>query len=95
MMDMQQQGCLTDQEIMDDILSSQKHITGMYDTYSCECVNQSLKSELLSIWKEEQQIQSDVFTEMQKRGWYAPKQAEQQQVEQTKTKFQNIASQLT
>ena len=36
----------------------------------------------------------DVFTEMQKRGWYAPPEAQQQMIDQTKTKFQNVAQSL-
>jgi len=85
---------MADREIMDDILSSQKHIAGVYNTFSCECVNQSLKGDFLDILREEQNIQSSVFAEMQKRGWYAPAPAEAQKVEQTKTKFQNISAQL-
>jgi len=90
-----QQFSMADHEIMDDVLSSQKHITGMYNTYSCECVNQSLKNEFLNILREEQTIQHGVFSEMQKRGWYAPGPAEAQKVMTAKTKFQNISTQLT
>lgn len=85
---------MADQEIMDDVLSSQKHIAGVYNTYSCECVNQNLKNEFLNILREEQNLQSNVFSEMQKRGWYAPAQAEVQKVNQAKTKFDTIATQL-
>ncbi len=90
----QQNFSMQDQEIMDDVLASQKHITGVYNSYSCECVNQTLKNEFLNILREEQSIQSNVFSEMQKRGWYAPAPAEMQKVNQTKTKFQSISSQL-
>lgn len=89
-----QQYTLTDQEMMDDVLSSQKHITGMYNTFSCECVNMSLKSEFLSILREEQEIQSDVFQQMQQRGWYAPAPAEAQKINDARSKYQTIGAQL-
>lgn len=84
----------TDREIMDDILSSQKHITGIYNTFSNECVNQQLQSDMLNILNDEHGMQFDVFSDMQKRGWYSPATAEQQKITETKTKFQNISSQL-
>ncbi len=84
----------TDKEIMDDILSSQKHITDVYNTYSNECVNQQLQNDMLNILKEEHNIQFSVFGEMQKRGWYNPCSAQAQMIDETKTKFENIATQL-
>ncbi|MEG0978522.1 MAG: spore coat protein [Oscillospiraceae bacterium] len=85
---------LTDQEIMEDILGSQKHITGTYNEYANECVDPMLRDDFLKILREEHNIQSTVYTDMQKRCWYSPKQAEQQMINQTKTKFKNIAQQL-
>ena len=84
----------TDREIMDDILSSQKHITGVYNTFSNECVNQQLQSDMVNILKEEHSIQFTVFNEMQKRGWYSPGAAQAQMINETKTKFEGIATQL-
>ena len=84
----------TDREIMDDVLSSQKHITGVYNTFSNECVNPQLQSDMLAILKEEHNMQFDVFTDMHKRGWYSPATAEQQKVTEAKTKFQGISAQL-
>ena len=80
----------TDKEILDDVLSSQKHIT----TYSNECVNQQLQDDMMKILKEEHTIQFNVFGEMQKRGWYNPCAAQAQMINETKTKFENIATQL-
>ena len=66
----------TDKEILDDILSSQKHI------------------DMLKILGEEHNMQFTAFGEMQKRGWYNPAQAQAQMINETKTKFENIATQL-
>lgn len=84
----------TDREIMDDILTSQKHITGVYNTFSNECVNQKLQDDMLKILKEEHTIQFNIFNDMQKKGWYNPTAAQAQMIDETKTKFENIANQL-
>lgn len=85
---------LTDREIMDDILTSQKHITSIYNTFSNECVNQNLQDDMLRILKEEHSIQFSVFSVMQKKGWYNPAAAQAQMINDTKTKFENISTQL-
>ncbi len=85
---------LTDREIMDDILTSQKHITGIYNTFSNECVNQKLQDDMMKILKEEHSIQFSVFSDMQKKGWYSPATAQTQMIDETKTKFENISKQL-
>lgn len=85
---------LSDREILDDILASQKHMTQIYNTYTNECKNSSLQSDMMNILREEHNIGSTVFTEMEKRGWYTPAAAPQVKVEETKTKFQGIADTL-
>ena len=84
----------TDREIMDDILTSQKHITGVYNSFSNECTNRQLQTDMLNILKEEHSIQYSVFDEMQKRGWYSPAAAQAQMITETKNKFENLANQL-
>jgi len=83
-----------EKDIMQDILSSQKHITGTYNTYANECVTPSLKSDFMNILNEEHQLQSDVFTEMQKRGWYTTEPADQNKMNQAKQKYQTEAATL-
>lgn len=85
---------MTDKEIMDDILSSQKFITDSYNTYSCECVNQQLRTDFLNILREEHNMQQAVFDQMKTRGWYCPPSAEQQKVSAAFTKFSNIQQSL-
>lgn len=90
----QTQPVLCDQDIMDDMLTAEKGLTGLLNTYANECVHQTLRNDMLNILRENHMIQADLFTEMQKRGWYSPQMAEQQMVNQTRTKFQNIAQNL-
>ncbi|MEG0753987.1 MAG: spore coat protein [Angelakisella sp.] len=82
-------GTFGDREMMDDLLSSQKGITGLYNTAANECASNGLKNEFMTILGEEHRIQMELFTEMNKRGWYPVEQAEQQKIQQTKDQFQN------
>ncbi|MCL2107076.1 MAG: spore coat protein [Oscillospiraceae bacterium] len=91
---MAQQQALQDKEILSDVLGSQKQITANFNMFSGECMDQSLKSDMLNILRDEQSIQSGVFAEMHKRGWYEPPPAQQQMVCQARTKFEGMAQQL-
>ena len=85
---------LSDREILDDLLASQKHIGTLYNTFASECKNAALESDMMNILREEHNLQSAVFTEMEKRGWYSPEPAWQLQIEETKVKFQNAGNSL-
>ena len=78
---------MQDKEMLHDSLSSQKEITGIYNTFTNECASTALRNEMLNILQDEHAIQADIFDEMQKRGWYPLKQADDQQIQEAKTKF--------
>ena len=89
-----QKHTLNDREILCDALSSEKFMTENYNNYANECASPSLMNEFIALLKEtmnllseEHQIQHDVFTEMQKRGWYQTQQAPADKVQQAKMKF--------
>ena len=83
-----------DQEILTDMLTSQKQATSHFNMMATECMDQNLKKDMLNILQDEQSMQSAVFFEMNKRGWYNPPPAEQQMVDQTRTKFEGISQQM-
>lgn len=87
-------GNLGDKEMMDDVLSGQKMITSIYNTFSNECTNDALRTDMLTILREEHNMQADVFNEMKKRGWYAPADADASAVQQAKAKYTGIQSSL-
>ncbi len=82
-----------DKEMITDALSSQKFITGTYNSFANECADDSLKSEFMNILQDEHSIQHQLFKEMQNRGWYPTQQADPNQIQQAKTKFTNQANQ--
>ncbi|MCL2088237.1 MAG: spore coat protein [Oscillospiraceae bacterium] len=90
-MNIQTNSHFDDKSMMNDALMTQKHITGTFNTFANECCTPKVRDEFMSILNEEHQIQSEVFTEISKRGWYQTQPAEQQKVDQAKTKFTNMA----
>lgn len=85
---------MQDRDLMEDLLSSEKAVTGSYNVFTNECSTAQVRDEFLNILNEEHQIHADVFSEMQKRGWYPMTNAEQQKIERAKQKFQNAKPQL-
>ncbi len=78
---------MTEKEMMEDGLSSQKLISSSYNTYANECASNQLRSTFLNILTEEQDLGAQIFEEMSDRGWYQVKQAEQSDIIKTKQKF--------
>lgn len=84
---------MQEKEMMEDVLSSQKAITGAYNNFANECASPEIRDEFLNILNEEHTIQAQVFDEMHKRGWYPTPPAEQQMIDQAKQKYQKTGSQ--
>jgi len=88
-----QDGCshgMSDKEVINDLLSSQKMSAEHCNTWANECINHQLKNDFLNILKEEQDIQFELFHEMQQRGWYPTKPARPEDVNNAKEKFQYV-----
>ncbi|MBQ1956248.1 MAG: spore coat protein [Clostridia bacterium] len=77
---------------MTDLLDSQKHITGVYNSYLCESSDQAVKSCLEQLLQDEHRIQQVLFEEMSTRGWYKTEKAEDTKVNETKMKFSSSVS---
>ncbi len=83
---------MSEKELTHDLLTSQKDITGVYNTSANESASPELRSTLLNILQEEHGIQATVFDQMQKRGWYPVTPAPQQKIDTAKQKFTNQAT---
>ena len=78
---------LTEKERMDDALTSQKYITGEYNTYVNEAATPEVKNLFLNILNDEHRIQHEVWEEMNTRGWYPVEKAEESKLQQAKQKY--------
>lgn len=88
---MNMQPGFSDKDILTDALSSQKFITDGYNTFANECATPAVKTDFMNILNEEHQIQSEVFTEMQNRGWYPTEAADQNKINQAKQKYVSMS----
>ncbi len=75
------------EQTMIDLLSSQKYLTGMYNTYCCEAATGTLRSSLMSILQDEHRIVEEIFNEMNVRGLYPVQRAEEKKIADAKNKF--------
>ena len=85
---------LQDPEIMADILASQKQATASFNMFANECSCPKLKQDMMKILNEEQGMQTSAYETMQSRGWYPTTPAEQQKINQARTKFEGIQQSL-
>lgn len=87
---MQQTMNLTEQEIMNDALSSEKQIISAYGTFLAESTCENLRSEMTKIMNDKQQIQFEIFDTMKQKGWYNVKNANLNDVQTASQKFQTM-----
>ena len=78
---------MTEKDIRQDSLISQKQITDSYNTFAGECTSQQLRNAMLNILDDEHAIQADLFNCLQSHGWYQVEAAPQQKIMQAKQKF--------
>ena len=79
-----------DKDMLTDVLSSQKFVTDGYNTSANESATPAIRSDFVNILTEEHQIQNEVFTEMQNRGWYPVEAADQNKINQARQKYQSM-----
>ena len=77
----------TEKEVLGDALTAEKGSTGIYNTFSNECVHKDLRDVFLRILDQEHSIQNDVFQMMHTRGLYPTPEAEEKKVEEAKQKY--------
>ena len=80
-------GTMGDKEALSDCIASQKHASSAYNTFVGECVNEQLRKEFMCILEDEHNIQAELFTEANSRGWYPVRPADQSMVTQAKQKY--------
>ena len=77
----------SDKDRLQDGLATQKFITENFNMAANESATPEVRGAFMSILKDEHDIQNEIFTEMQRRGWYQVQPAEQQKIQQARTKL--------
>lgn len=86
---------MKDQEVMTDLLLTEKKMSANYDTYASECVNTQLRDTFVTMLTQCHETQTNLFRTAQQKGWYQVEQAPAQKVDQARQKFTNQAPSLS
>ena len=83
------------QEMMSDLILSEKKMTMNYSTFASECVNERLRDTFVDLLTKGHKTQTELFKAAQAKGWYQIHAAEKQKVEQAYKKYMNQAPTTT
>ncbi len=83
-----------DRCMVSDLLDTAKHIATEYGSYIIEGSSQPLRQVLTTNLDETFNDQFQIFQQMQQRGWYQTKPAQQPDVQTAKQKFTQTKNQL-
>lgn len=81
---------MKDQEIVTDLLLTEKKMSGNYNTFASECVNDRLRDAYVSMITSGYRTQTDLFKAGQQKGWYQVEQAPAQKIDQAVQKFSQV-----
>lgn len=70
----------SDKEILSDALNTEKAATANYNSFSNECVHESVWHTMLHCLEQEHDIQQDLFEIMHARGYYPTPAAEEKKI---------------
>lgn len=93
-MNNQSNSSLSEKDMMQDLLTTEKQIISSYSTGVTESSSMHLRSTLVNNLNCAQDIQFRVFEAMNKKGWYPVKQAQPAEIQQLKLKSQQMITEL-
>lgn len=82
---------MKDQELMTDLLLSEKKMSDNYSIWASECTNVQLRDTFLSILTKGHKTQTDLYATAQQKGWY--QKAESAQPDKVSQAYQQFSSQ--
>jgi len=86
---------MNEQELLDDLLSQEKQMMSSYSTFLSEASCPNLRQILLNHFSQTSEDQFKVYEQMRQKGYYQPKDAVGQYVQQAKQKFEQMKTQLS
>jgi len=78
---------MTDKEYMEDVLLTAKTLTSMYHYATQESSTEGLHNQFKTNLNDSICMQHKIFGVMQQNGWYPQQAAEQQQINQVRSKY--------
>lgn len=85
---------LSEKELMQDLLTTEKQIISAYSTGITETSCQNLRDTLVNNFKGTETIQYKIWDAMHQKGWYSTKDAETNEVSKLKTDASQMSTEL-
>ncbi|WP_234121747.1 spore coat protein [Clostridium hydrogenum] len=85
---------LSEKEIMQDLLATEKQTISAYSTGITESSCENLRNTLLNNFKSSEEVQYKIFDSMKQKGWYPTKDAPDSDVQQVKNDACSMAKEL-
>lgn len=84
---------MKEKELMEDLLTAEKHATVNYGLFANECSTEKMRSDVMNILEDTHKLQVEIFDVMKAHGWYQTPAAEQSKIDQAKQKFSEVQCQ--
>ncbi|WP_280769439.1 spore coat protein [Salipaludibacillus daqingensis] len=85
---------MNDRDYINDILATEKYMTGSYSTALNEASHQGFYGDLQGIFNESQQCQRNLFNLMFEKGWYSFEASDSQKLTESYQQFQGYSNQF-
>jgi spore coat protein CotF len=85
---------LSEKDLMQDLLTTEKQVISAYSTGITESSCPNLRNVLLNNFRNAEDTQYKVFDAMKQKGWYQTKDAANNEVQQIKTKSNQMQQEL-
>lgn len=79
-----------DKQILTDVLTHQKFMTGHYSSYLCESCSPEVRQAFSQLLSEEHNIEFEIWQEMNRLGYYPVPKAEENKVTAAKDQFSEV-----
>lgn len=86
---------LTEQDLMEDMLTAEKYLINSYSTFIPEAVCPQLKHVLTDNFNGCVLNQTEIFDKMNQLGWYAVKSAPKPEIEAARQKYQQLKQNIS
>ena len=85
---------MSEKDLMHDLLATEKQVISAYSTGITESSCPNLRNTLIDNFKNDQNIQYKLFDAMKQKGWYATKDAPDNEVQQLKDDANKMMGEL-
>ena len=87
--------CMSEEDILNDILLSEKSISNSYSVAINEMSNKYLYKKVMSIFEDTKDMARDIYNLMFTKGWYTITPEEDTKIEKSYTKYSNKMNELS